>query len=148
MALALAAAADAGRLAWVDAAASELGLDLSALEEGERIGLITCSFGELAWRHPLVRSAAYRGVSPDERRSMHAALARALPDAEADRRAWHRAAAALGPDEGAAAGLERAAERARGRSAYAAAATAAERAADLTRRRSAGSTAVRRAEAA
>jgi DNA-binding CsgD family transcriptional regulator len=132
-ALALAAGEESGRLALISAAAGELGLELAALEPGERAGLVSVAYGVLSWRHPLVRSAAYRAVTPDERRAMHAALARALPhDAEADRRAWHLAAAALGPDEEVAATLEAAARRARSRSAYAAAATAAERAAQLT----------------
>jgi DNA-binding CsgD family transcriptional regulator len=131
-ALALAAADDSGRLLSIGPAAEALGLDLSNLEPAERAGLASISYGVLSWRHPLVRSAAYRRASPDERRDMHAALARALPESDADRRAWHRAAAALGPDEDVAAALADAAGRARSRSAYTSAATAAERAAQLT----------------
>jgi DNA-binding CsgD family transcriptional regulator len=131
-ALALAAAEDGGRLASIGAAAQELGVKLSDLEPGERAGLVSISYGMLSWRHPLIRSAAYRAVSAGERRRMHAALARVLPDSEVDRRAWHGAAAALGPDEEVAAALEEAARRARSRSAYAVAATAAARAAQLT----------------
>jgi DNA-binding CsgD family transcriptional regulator len=131
-ALAVAAAEDSGRLSAIAPAAEELGLDLSNLEPAEREGLASIAYGVLAWRHPLVRSAAYRAVSPDERRTIHAALARALPEAELDARAWHRAAAALGPDEDVAAALEQAGQRARARSAYAVAATAGERAAGLT----------------
>ena len=131
-ALGVAAAEHSGRLAWIDAAANDLGVELSDLEPCERAGLVSIAFGTLSWRHPLVRSAAYRAVSADERRAAHAALARALPDAEADRRAWHRAAAALGPDEDVAAALDQAARRARSRGAYAGAATAAERAGQLT----------------
>jgi DNA-binding CsgD family transcriptional regulator len=130
--LALAAAEDSGRLLVIAPAADALGLGLSYLEPGERAGLASISYGVLSWRHPLVRSAAYRAVDPDDRRAMHAALAQALPESELDRRAWHRAAAALGPDEDVAAALEGAGQRARARSAYAAAATAAERAARLT----------------
>src|SRR3954470_873401 len=64
-ALALAAAEDAGRLSVIAPAAEKLGLALSDLEPGERAGLATIAYGKLTWRHPLVRSAAYRGVSPD-----------------------------------------------------------------------------------
>jgi len=130
--LALAAAEETGSMATIGAAAKELGVELSDLELAERESLLSIAYGALSWRHPLVRSAAYRAVSPDERRLIHAALARTLPEAEADRRAWHRAAAALGPDEEVAAALEEAGRRARARSAYAAAATATERAAQLT----------------
>jgi DNA-binding CsgD family transcriptional regulator len=131
--LALAAAEDSGRMVTIAAAAEDLQLALAGLEAGERAGLLSIAFGLLSWRHPLVRSAAYRTVSPDERRAMHRALARALGhDSEVDRRAWHLAAAALGPDAEAAAALDAAARRARSRSAYEAAATAAERAAQLS----------------
>ncbi len=130
--LALAAAEDTGRLAWMEAAANALGLDLADLEAGERAGLVQVAYGALTWRHPLARSAAYQAVDPDERRAAHAALAAVLPDAEPDRRAWHRAAAAFGADEPAAAALDGAAARARARSAYATAATASERAARLS----------------
>ncbi len=130
--LALAAAEQSGRLAWLSSAAEELGLELTELEPAEKAELVHIAYGTLSWRHPLVRSAAYGVASPDERRAANAALARALPAGEEDRRAWHQAAAAFGPDEAAAKALDGAGRRARSRSAYAAAATAAERAAQLS----------------
>ena len=71
-------------------------------------------------RHPLVRSAILQGLSSEERRAAHLALASALDDEESfDERTWHLAAAAAGPDAELAAALEEVAERARRRSAHA-----------------------------
>ena len=131
--LMLAAADEWGELPVIDAAAAALDLDLRALEAAERAGLISIGPGRVEFRHPLTRAAAYHACSPGRRRAAHGALAGALEhESQADRRAGHLAAAALGPDEAAASALEAAAGRARGRSAYAAAAGAAERAARLT----------------
>src|SRR5215469_6459557 len=65
----------------------------------------------LWFRHPLMRSAIYQASGLSARRAAHAALAGLLAD-QPDRRAWHRAAAALGPDKQVAADLDAAAVRA------------------------------------
>jgi hypothetical protein len=49
---------------------------------------------------------------------LHRALASALPETEADRRAWHLALASFGPDDAASSALEQAGQRAYQRSAY------------------------------
>src|SRR5262249_18355586 len=87
-------------------AAEVLGIGADAAAPAEADGLI--QFGALVrFRHPLVRSAAYRAASAQERQEIHRALAQVTdPGADPDRRAWHRSQAALGPDEVVAAELE------------------------------------------
>jgi DNA-binding CsgD family transcriptional regulator len=116
--LLLAAAGESSDLLVLTRAAGLLGLDLVALAAAESAGLVRIGADRVEFRHPLVRSAVYADATPDHRRRTHRALAGALPDAEADRRAWHLALAALGPDDAACAALEQAGERARRRSAY------------------------------
>ena len=130
-ALILAATSDSSDLTTLGRAAAHLGVDLSALAGAEAAGLVTLDGGTVEFRHPLARSAIYADAPAGRRRGAHQALAAALPDRDVDRRAWHLAAAATGPDEAASAALEQAGPRSRGRSAYATAAAAYERAARL-----------------
>ena len=131
--LALIAADDTGRLDALTRATRATGVDAGALADVERAGLISVADSTVELRHPLVRSAVHHGAPAGDWRAAHLALADAFGDeADADRRAWHRAAAALGPDAEVAAELERTAERARQRGGHAAAAAALERAADLS----------------
>lgn len=123
------------RRALLAAATSDLpiGGDLAALEPAEDAGLVRIHAGSVAFRHPLVRSAVYHAASADERRAAHSALADALAGEEdSDRRAWHLAAAAEGPDESVAAGLEAAASRFAERGGQGSASRALERAAELS----------------
>jgi DNA-binding CsgD family transcriptional regulator len=131
--LLVAAADDTGELATVLQAAAELGAGAEALDAAVEAGLVQVRETQLGLRHPLVRSAVYQGATLSERQAAHRALASALEgEAEADRRAWHRAAASLEPDYSVVEELEQAAHRARERSAFAAASLAFERAAALT----------------
>jgi len=131
--LAVAVAEDTGELRVVAGAAALLGAQPADIEAAERSGLIRISGHRVELRHPMARSALHRGLSFELRQSAHSALASVLGDeSDADRRAWHRAAANFSPDEEIAAELERTADRARDRSGYAAAAAALERAAQLS----------------
>jgi DNA-binding CsgD family transcriptional regulator len=131
--LLLAAAAEPlGDPVLLRAVASRLGLDERAADEAEAAGLIRV--GErVEFRHPLVRSTVYHGAPGGDRRLVHRALAEVTdPQADPDRRAWHRAEAAAGADEEIAADLERSAERAHARGGLAAEAAFRERAVSLT----------------
>jgi len=128
-----AAAEESGDPAVIFRAARALGADAAALGAAETAGLVRIVEGRISFRHPLVRSAVYRDATSAERQAVHLALAAALEGEEhADRRAWHRAAAAIEPDPGVADELERSATRARRRGGYASAARALERSAELT----------------
>jgi DNA-binding CsgD family transcriptional regulator len=113
-------------------AAARLGIGVDAAAPAEADGLVEVG-PRIAFRHPLVRSAVYRTASPDQRRTVHGALADAIdPGFDPERRAWHRAHAAPGPDEVVADELERASDRAQGRGSLVAAAAFLERAVALT----------------
>ena len=113
-------------------AAAILGIGADAAAPADAAGLIQIG-ARVRFRRPLVRSAIYGSSSLRERQHVHAALAEATePDVDPDRRAWHRAHAAAGPDEAVAAELERSAGRAQSRGGLAAAAAFLERAATLT----------------
>ena len=75
----------------------------------------------------------YRARTATDRRAVHDALAAATdPETDPDRRAWHRAHAAIAPDEKVAAELIDSASRAKGRGGIAAAAAFLERAVTFT----------------
>ena len=113
-------------------AAGQLGIPLQAAAPAMDAGLAEISTG-VWFRHPLLRSAAYRSASPPERQAVHLALVEATdPVTDPDRRAWHRAQAADGPQEEVAADLERSAGRAQARGGPAAAAAFLEKAVLLT----------------
>jgi DNA-binding CsgD family transcriptional regulator len=130
--LLLAAAEPMGDATLIWRAAEALGIDRSSLALAEDAQLVEIG-ARVRFRHPLVRSAAYRAAALSERRAAHRALAEATdPDLDPDRRSWHRAHAAVGVDETVAADLERSADRAQARGGAAAAAAFLAQSAGLT----------------
>ncbi len=127
-ALLLAAVADAGDVAVLQAATAQVAPDdwLPAVDAG----LVT-AHDVVRFRHPVLRAAVYRAASIAERREAHQTVAALLGDYP-DRQAWHRAATSVAPDEDVASQLETSALQSSRRGAYAEAARALERAAELS----------------
>jgi tetratricopeptide (TPR) repeat protein len=112
-----------------------VGLSLPTLQPAVDAHLITIEGSRVTFSHPLVSSAIYQSAPIEERRLVHAALARIVPGTN-DRRLWHRVQASIGVDDCLADELERLAERTAAQGAGAVAVTALERAADLSSRAS------------
>ena len=113
-------------------AAAVLGLPIEAAVPAEAADLIAVGT-RVTFRHPLLRSAIYGAASADRRRNVHRALAEAIDaTSDPDRRAWHRAQAALAPDEEVALELELSAGRAQARGGIAASAAFLQRSVALT----------------
>jgi hypothetical protein len=136
--LLVAALQDSDLLAETFAVAAELTADedpdtppSTAIDEAVAVGLLSVSGDSFRFRHPLVRSAIAQAASPTRRAEVHEAFARALR-ADPDRATWHRALAAVQPDEGLAKALDDGADRAVARGAPDLAEQWLERAAELS----------------
>ena len=128
----VAAAESTGDASLVWRAAELLRIEHDAVIPAATAGLLDIST-RVNFRHPLARSAAYRGASPADRQRAHRALAQVInADFDPARRAWHRAYSSAGPDDEIAAELERSASLAQARGGLAAAAAFLEKSVELT----------------
>ena len=131
--LLLAAADPVGDPGLIWTAADRLGIPADAITAATTAGLVADG-SNLRFRHPLVRSVVYQDAPAADRRLAHKALAEVTDrELDPDRRVWHLATAAPGPDEDIALDLERSAGRAQARGGVAAAAAFLKRAVALTR---------------
>ncbi len=128
-AVVVASAAVDRELAPVVGACRDLGIETSALERAETAGVLIIGEGRLGFAHPLLKAVAYERSGAAERRRAHAALA---GHCGLDARAWHLAAATVGPDAEVADLLDGAARRAIARGAHSVAADALQRAAGFS----------------
>ena len=111
-------------------AAAALDATLPAWEEAEAAAVLCLKAGRIEFVHPLLRAAVAGRASARATRAAHSALAAQLREAP-HRAIWHRAEAAIGPDEEIAAALECTAAEHRDRAGYVAAAQALRRSARL-----------------
>jgi DNA-binding CsgD family transcriptional regulator len=113
-------------------AAQELCLPVHTRVSAEETGLVRFD-ARVRFPQLSVRAAVYQAASAAERRLLHGALAAVTdPVTDPDRRAWHRAQAATGPDEDLAAELARCAGLAQARGGLGAATAFLEHAVALT----------------
>ena len=90
-------------------ALERLGIQPAVVDAAQERGLLAVG-GRVRFRDPMLRSLIYRSAPPRELRRVHAALAEVTdPQRDPERRTWHRAYAASGPDEEVASELEKAA---------------------------------------
>ena len=130
--LLIAAAEPIGDPALIMTAAARIGIPAAAAEPAKDSALLDMGT-QVRFHHPLVRYVVYRDAPLSERRAVHGALAEATNrGTDPDRRVWHLAAAASGPDDDVAAELERSATRAQARGGLAAGAAFLARAVTLT----------------
>ncbi|QAY72700.1 helix-turn-helix transcriptional regulator [Agromyces protaetiae] len=132
--LEVAAIDDATELAEILRVASNVhGTEIGSADllQAETAHLVVSAPSSVEFRHPLVRSAIYQGLSDERRRELHRELASVL-SADSDRRTWHLAAAVSGLDEDVALALDRTAMRARRLGHVETAVGALERAAELS----------------
>ncbi len=127
-AILLAAALDSR--ASLDEIARSSGQSLESLQPAVDADLVEIADGGVHFRHPLIRSAVRQTAPAQEVLEMYRALADTVADPE--RRLWHRAMAAKGPDESIASALEQHGRLAAVRGAVTVAGAALQRAAALT----------------
>ncbi|MGV0735143.1 AAA family ATPase [Mycobacterium syngnathidarum] len=130
--LLIAAADPTGDAALVWRSAARMGIGPDTAVEAADAGLADIGT-HVRFRHPLVRSATYWSATAADRQSVHRTIGEETdPEHDPDRRIWHFAEAAAGPDADLADDLERSASQALRRGGLAAAAAFLERSALLT----------------
>ena len=127
--LVLLAASHDGRLGELLRAYDAEGLTDDELAEAEAAEIVVVAGDRVRFGHPLLRNTAYHSATAAERRQAHVTLGAVV---EGPVQIWHLAAAALGPDERVAQGLDAAAADAQARRGYHLASAAFERAAQLS----------------
>jgi DNA-binding CsgD family transcriptional regulator len=133
LALVVAALEASGDVSLIDDAIKRLDGQPEALAPAESVRLIHRDGETIRFVHPLLRHALVSDAPAPQRRQIHAALAQALAErGRHDWAAWHRGAAATGPDDSVAGALEAAAMGAMGRGDHAGAGEAFARAAQLS----------------